>query len=195
MKKIKQSKIIKPFIIICLLFLTLTLGTTIAYLTDSSEEVKNTFTHGAVKISITESNIVEETEKYKNEYIMKPGLSITKDPVITVEKNSEDCWLFIEITKSSKFDDYLTYTIEDNWKSLDGYDNIYYQEVSRKSTNQEFTILKDNKVEVKSTIGNEELDVLEEKDYPVIDIKAYAVQKDSDIKEISSADEAWKIFE
>ncbi|MBE6039173.1 MAG: hypothetical protein E7218_08275 [Anaerofustis stercorihominis] len=83
--------------------------TTVAYLMDSDEAV-NTFTVGKVNINLKEADVTQYGEYElnedgsfkervtKNEYKLVPGLTYIKDPVVTVEKESEDCYVRILMT-------------------------------------------------------------------------------------------------
>ena len=109
---------------------------TYAYLTDSAS-VTNTFTVGNVGIALSETT----GDKYK----MVPGVAIDKDPIVTVEKGSEDCWVFLKVdkmggnvtvgegsnAKSYDFDDFIAYQIDShNWTELKlagiDVDGVYY---------------------------------------------------------------------
>lgn len=80
------------------LFLALTLvlvgviGGTVAWLTDTTESVVNTFTDSDIDITLEETT----GEDYK----MVPGYTISKDPQVTVETSSEKCYLFVKLEKS-----------------------------------------------------------------------------------------------
>lgn len=67
----------------------------IAYFTDK-DSAKNTFTVGNVGIDLTEkewdANLAENGTP-----VLMPGQTIAKDPLVTVDDNSEDCWLFVKI--------------------------------------------------------------------------------------------------
>lgn len=102
---------------------------TMAWLTASSTEVKNTFTDSDINITL------EETTK---DYKMIPGWTIAKDPKVTVAKGSEDCYVFVKIDKSANYDTYLNdYVVDAAWTQLktDG-DNpvevqgVFYQKVT-----------------------------------------------------------------
>jgi|GEM_PF-175674 len=82
---------------------------TLAYLTDTTDQVKNTFTVGKVDIKLDESKVTwnEQQGKYvkdtetrvtENEYKMLPGMRFPKDPTITVEKGSESCYIGAVVT-------------------------------------------------------------------------------------------------
>lgn len=59
------------------------IGGTLAWLTDSTEQVKNTFTTSDIDITLTETT--------GTEYKMVPGYTIAKDPKATVLAGSEEC--------------------------------------------------------------------------------------------------------
>lgn len=81
-----------------------TVFATMAYLTSTTQVVKNTFTVGKVKITLDEApvdvygNIVEGARVTENEYKLLPGHFYTKDPTIHVVEKSEACYLFIKVT-------------------------------------------------------------------------------------------------
>ena len=89
-----------------LLVMALSIGGTLAYLTDKTDAIENTFTIGNVKIDLTETGATKgaNDELFKNSFKMVPGNEIDKDPTVTVEAGSEACWLFVKIEKSDKFD-------------------------------------------------------------------------------------------
>ena len=118
---------------LAVILLTITAGT-LAYLTDTSKTVKNTFTVGQVKIKLTESTY---------DYKMEPGVPIDKDPVVTVEKGSLASWLFIEVAESecATLSDYIGYKIrtegEKKWTQGNGESipkNVYYQKAGPAET-------------------------------------------------------------
>lgn len=152
-------------------------GGTLAWLTDRTAEVKNTFTVGDINIGLTET-----TADYK----MVPGNTIAKDPTVTVKANSEACWLFVQVTKSENLDTFITYAIAEGWTALPGVDGVYYREVPASAADQTFSVLADNAVTVNSDVTKE---MLTAKDFanPTLTFKAYAVQKDN----VASASDAW----
>ena len=152
-------------------------GGTLAWLTDQTAEVKNTFTVGDINIGLTET-----TADYK----MVPGNTIAKDPTVTVKANSEACWLFVKVTESTDLKDFITYAIAEGWTALPGVDGVYYREVSASDADQTFPVLAGNAVTVKNTVTKE---MLTAKDFanPTLTFKAYAVQKDN----VASASDAW----
>lgn len=150
-------------------------GGTLAWLTDQTAEVKNTFTVGDINIDLTETN---------KDYKMVPGNTIAKDPTVTVKANSEACWLFVKVTESENLDTFITYAIAEGWTKLQ--DGVYYREVPASAADQTFSVLAGNTVTVKSDVTKTMLKTAKT-DAPTLTFKAYAVQKDN----VASASDAW----
>ena len=126
----KNRKLRKILLTICsaMLLVCLSVSATVAYLT-SSAEVKNTFTAGKVQIKLdeakanTDGTLVEGADRVKaNTYKLLPGHTYNKDPMVTVLKGSESCYikLNVVVTKSAELDaigvDLLT--------TFKGYDSV-----------------------------------------------------------------------
>lgn len=167
-------------ILMFVLVLSFTIGGTLAWLTDTTEPVTNTFTYGDINITLAET-----TTAYK----MVPGNSISKDPSVTVESGSEACWLFVKVEESANFKDFMTYTIANGWTALENADGVYYREVDAVTEDTKFDVLGGNQVQVSDTVTKEALNVLTEATYPTLTFTAYAVQRDN----IETAAEAWTI--
>lgn len=150
-------------------------GGTLAWLTDQTAEVKNTFTVGDINIGLTETT---------TDYKMVPGNTIAKDPTVTVKANSEACWLFVKVTESENLDTFITYAIAEGWTELQ--DGVYYREVPASNADQTFSVLADNAVTVKSDVTRTMLETAKT-DAPTLTFQAYAVQKDN----VASASDAW----
>lgn len=175
------------------------IGGTLAWLTATTEDVKNTF---------TTSNIEVELKETTSDYKMVPGWTIAKDPKVTVKAGSEDCWLFVEVTESTapKLQDYIAYSVDtgnDQWTQGEGTGdgkngipkNVYYRKVTGVAATGEgtsFEILcagsetvdgisyswKKNEVLVRPDVTKTQMKALEKKDaaQPALTFKAYAVQ-------------------
>lgn len=165
-------------IVAVVLVLCCAIGGTLAWLTDRTNPVVNTFTVGDINIELKET-----TTNYK----MVPGNTITKDPKVTVQANSEACWLFVKVEKSSNFDNFMTYEMADGWTALPGVAGVYYREVAATTTATEFSVLKDNSVLVKNTVTKADLNALTQNTFPTLTFTAYAVQKDN----VADAATAW----
>ena len=67
--------------------------------------------------------------------------------------------------------------LEEEWLALEDNEGVYYREVGSSTEDQEFGILRNDKVHVKSTPTKEQLSSLTEETYPSLSFTAYAVQK------------------
>jgi len=177
----------KTFLMLLALVMVLgiAIGGTLAWLTATTSEVKNTFTPSNIDITLAETKPDNKTAK------MVPGADIEKDPKATVLAGSEDCWLFVEITKSANFDNFMTYEVAGGWTLVEGTTNVYGRKVLAADQGKAFSILKDDKVTVKDNVTKEAMAALTAETYPTLTFKAYAVQlmKDSDTE--FTAAEAW----
>ena len=142
---------------ISLAVLVIGIGTTIAYLIALSPSVNNVFTIGTVEITLSETT--------GNKYVMAPGVTLRKDPTITVKGGNDECWLFVKVEKDVQLESFCTYAISDGWLPLDGYDGVYYQIVDKSNSDRKFSILKDNQVLVKDTVTEEQLNAISALDF------------------------------
>lgn len=106
-----KKKTIALLLVMMMVF-GITVGGTIAYLTDT-DEVVNTFTVGNVQIKLDEASVdvngkaIEGGDRVKaNNYKLLPGMTYDKDPMVTVEKGSEEAYIKMTVTfsKSSQLD-------------------------------------------------------------------------------------------
>lgn len=168
-------------IVAVVLVLCCAIGGTLAWLTDKTASVKNTFTVGDINIELTET-----TTNYK----MVPGNTITKDPFITVKANSEKCWLFVKVDKSANYGDFLEdYKMAADWIALTGEDGVYYQVVNASTANQVFNVLLSNQVTVKDDVTKAQMEGIKNNTTaaPTLTFTAYAVQFDN----VATAADAW----
>lgn len=176
------------------------IGTTLAWLIDETDPVKNVFTVGKVDITLEETD-PEGDDPLNNEYTMVPGTDIEKDPLITVKANSENCWLFVKIDESANLDDFITYdvilddsstTAVEGWTALDGVDGVYYMEVTKSASDQEYGVLVGDKVKVNEDVTTQDLEALDATTYPSLTFTAYAVQRGENAA-INTAAAAWQL--
>ena len=182
MKKFRElsGKLVVAMLAVTLL-IGCAIGGTVAWLTDKTTAVVNTFTYGDINIELTETT----GEDYK----IIPGVDIAKDPKVTVKANSEACWLFVKVEETGTFvANKVTYSIDDGWTKLTGVtgvDNVYYREVGAVTADTSFDVIKDNKVYVKDTLTKEDIKNITN---PTLTFTAYAVQKEN----IADAKTAWE---
>lgn len=175
----KTSRRLVALVAVLALAMGAIIGGTLAYLMDETDPIVNTFTYGNIDIDLTETGAAKdaETGQYNNEYKVMPGNTVTKDPVVKVKSGSEACYLYVQLDKSEGFDNFMTYVMADGWRQLDGYENIWYQEVEEAEEDKSFQVLKDNEVIVKPSVTKEMVDGLNG-NMPTLTVTAYAVQKE-----------------
>lgn len=156
-------------------------GGTMAWLTDKTDPVVNTFSTSDIQVELTET---EET------YKMIPGHTIHKDPVAKVLANSEDCYLFVELEKSANFDDYMEFTMAEGWTALPNVAGVYYREVSSARDDQSFPVLDNNTVTVKGTVTKAMMETAKTAN-PTLTITAYASQLHKNASETFTPAQAW----
>ncbi len=103
-----KSKALKPILLAFCAVLLVAVGVvgTLAYFTWSGE-VENVFTVGKIGATIDETNVdeygvaLEGSDEGRNEdggeFIVVPGNTYKKDPVIHITEGSENAWLFVQI--------------------------------------------------------------------------------------------------
>ncbi len=149
----KNMKKILVTVVAALLLMTVTVMGTLAYLTSQTADVINTFTVGAVQITLDEAKTdeygkVDETATERvlaNAYKIVPGQKYSKDPTVHVTVGSEPCYLFVRVVNQVKeyeagyvedaTEDVKKSTIAaqmeaDGWKQLmvneNAVENVYY---------------------------------------------------------------------
>ena len=185
----RRSVSSKTFVVMLALVLALgcAVGGTIAWLTKTTPEVKNTFTYGKIDITLTETT----GENYK----IIPGKNLPKDPTVTVKANSEECYLFVKVVEDGTFvTGKVTYTIRaDGWTKGDGTDipeNVYYRVVPAAETDTVFYMLTGDTanpngvVTVSPDLSKDDIKNLTN---PTLSFTAYAIQKEG----FADAKAAW----
>lgn len=173
---------------------------TMAYLT-STDEVKNTFTVGSVKITLDEAKVttdgkpVEGAERVKtNAYHLLPGNEYEKDPTVHVNAVSEDSWIFVKVENGIAAFEAATSTEENGyksisdqitangWKALDGVANVYYKPYTKSAIGSDLIVFRNFKIAdtANDVQGWATLNA-------TVNITAYAVQKDG----FDTASAAW----
>ena len=184
----RRSVSSKAFAAVLALVLVLgcALGGTVAWLVAESGPVTNTFTYGDINIALTETT--------GSSYKIIPGVDIAKDPKVTVEADSEACWLFVKVEEVGTFvAGKVTYSVANGWTALDGQTGVYYREVSAAEAKNgaSYYVLAGDRdhpngvVNVSDTLTKEDIEDITTK--PTLTFTAYAVQKDG----IADAATAW----
>lgn len=164
------------------LVVALSVAGTYAYLTAKTAQVVNTFTVGNVNIDLKETT---------TDYKMVPGMTIEKNPKVTVKANSEDCWLFVKVEKSANFDSFLKYDMANGWTALDGVAGVFYRPVEAGTADQDFAVLANDTVTVKPDVTKDMMDAIDNGTAakPTLTFTAYACQADG----FTSVADAWAV--
>ena len=194
MKKFRElsGKLVVAMLAVTLL-IGCAIGGTVAWLTAKTDPVVNTFTYGDINITLDETT--------GSSYKIIPGVDIKKDPKVTVEADSEACYLFVKIkeenwptlTETDRTIKKVSYDIVTDWKPLEGQAGVYYREVDATTANAgvSYYILKGDTtypngvVTVSENLTKNEVNSITTQ--PKLTFTAYAVQKDG----IDTAADAW----
>jgi predicted ribosomally synthesized peptide with SipW-like signal peptide len=180
-RKIMKKKFLKALVIVgCAILLVIaTITGTVAYLT-SVKEVTNTFTVGKVEITLDESDMTAldpatAPRVKENEYHLLPGQTYTKDPIVHVAKNSEECYLFVKVVNPIASVEKAGTTkiaaqIEANGWTVYA-DGVYVRTVAKSASQTDIKLF--DTVVISEAVTNEQLEALDGKN---IVITAYAVQ-------------------
>ena len=141
-----KKKMTTTALAVALAVLLLIGGGTFAYLQSTTGDVKNNFKTNKVTVSLEETT--------GNNYDIIPGTEQSKDPKVTVN-NTVDAYVYVEVTDTTK--GLVGYEIADGWTKLDGYDSIYYREVTGSTAEQSFPVLKNNQVTYDAALENSDM--------------------------------------
>lgn len=185
-----------------LLLVVMTVGGTLAYLVDTADEVKNTFTASNIKITL------DETVPANNEAKMVPGNDIAKDPFVTLDSPSEKSYLYVEILEHN-VENFLTYTVNSDWTIMtdvtgpNGGKMYYYKDAVEAGTTKYYILtgktgtdsnnasLANGFVTVKNTVKDEDMNPTTGTfDKPTLSFYAYAIQSAN----TGTALEAWNLL-
>lgn len=181
-------------LVLCLvLVVSATVMGTMAYLTDKTNEVKNTFTVGKVDIDLYETK--DGQHVMANEYQLIPGATYAKDPTVEVTVDSEDCYLFVKFEENNNASDYITYTstltTANGWTQGDGTDiptNVWYRVVRKSDSTKSWHLLADDTITINATtVTNTTMDTAK---LANLTYTAYACQLMNNNTEFTAA-QAW----
>ena len=210
----KTHKMRKVLLTVCCaaLLVCVTIGATVAYLT-STDTVTNTFTVGNVQIKLDEAKanadgtLVKDADRVQaNDYKLLPGHTYNKDPMVTVLKGSEECYVKMTVTfsKASQLDAIFAPNGADMISIFKGYDKTTWiykgntEDTEHNTRTYEFWY-KDtvaaptadvpldalfDQIVVPGTITNAQLGTIEGM---TITVNAYAIQADG----FNDAADAW----
>lgn len=208
-----KKKILVACLCVALAVLTVA-GTTLAYLT-SQAEVKNTFTVGNVKMTMDEAKVntdgtpVENANRVgSNDYILSPGHTYVKDPIVHMDAVSENCYVFIKVenglgvleaatsAEDGGYKNIAAQITANGWKPLmngtTAVAGVYYQEYTKNQTDRELKVFEnfkiaDNANTLKNANNQVIWDTITDANKITVNVTAYAIQADG----MTSAYDAW----
>lgn len=190
-----KKKILVACLCVALAVLTVA-GTTLAYLT-SQQTVTNTFTVGNVKITMDEKDVDNDTNTADNvaingeqrdkanSYKLMPGQTYTKDPIIRVDANSENCYLFVTVDNQiSSIEATGDTTVAaqmaaNGWQAVENQTNLYVYIGKAEGASAPLAVAKSNNVPVfeKIVVSDDATNTsLKAVNGKTIVVNAYAVQ-------------------
>lgn len=181
----KTSKALLLSLCAVLLVTASVLGT-MAYLT-SQDQVVNTFTVGNVAITLDEKDVDNSTpgendRDKANAYKLMPGHNYEKDPIVHVDANSEDCYLFVkvvnEIANIEAEKTVAQQMTEKGWVAVDAANGIYVYTTDKTNPavvtkGSNITVFKN--FTIAGNVDNTTLATYADK---TITVNAYAIQAD-----------------
>ena len=194
-RRMSNKKFIAILSVFVMLALTMVVGCavdgTVAWLVSESESSVSTFTLGDININLT-----GESESQPLKII--PGAKIERSLKVTVEPNSEACWLFVKVEGAnwSHFPDAngtakVSYSVDvqDGWTALNNHPGVYYREVSAEAAQRGDAYDVNCNVTVSQMLTKAEVDSIASGTQPKLSFTAYAVQRDG----IDDAVRAWEV--
>lgn len=182
----KKSRIV---LVLCMMVViaVASVAGTIAWLTDTTDPVTNTFTTAGIDIDLTETPN-QANGKWSAQLI--PGKEYAKNPVVSVVRVDDpatekvegptdvDIYLFVKVTETNSPKNYLSYqyaweAADSGWTPLDGVAGVYYRTVGANDTEISWDLIVGNKVTVLSTLKKDGMPAAE----PTITFTAYAIQQ------------------
>ena len=159
MKSVKKALLL---VLCAVLVVAASVMGTLAYLTDT-EAVTNTFSVGSVGLSLDEAKVTPDGVEvagadrvHDNEYHLLPGMTYTKDPIIHVDANSEDRYIFVKVdnqiaayeaASGDGYTDIADQIAANGWTALDGVPNVYYQTYTKGQSDKDFAVFANFKID------------------------------------------------
>lgn len=167
---------------------------TLAYLTDT-EDVVNTFTVGKVAITLDETNLAPNATgrtDVGNDYHLLPGKTYVKDPIVHVDAESDDSYIFIKVDNNGveaieeTAADYTSVSAQIlangwTWWKNEGNVHYFYQEYTKNQDDKNLEVFQQFKVG--DAVTNEQLEAFytaantNNGQTKAVIVTAYAIQK------------------
>lgn len=193
----KTLRKVLPVLALVLVVAVASVGGTIAWLTDKTDPVTNTFTTANIGIGLTETwNAMKNENSTANDTWnakLVPGAEYSKDPKVTVNAGSEACWLFIHVTEANNTintnEQVVSYSVRTNgtdaWTAVFGHEGFFYRivDATTAAAGTSYYVLTGDTTNPNGFVKiNENLTKAQEEAFgrntPTITVTAAAVQKD-----------------
>lgn len=175
-----------------LLLVTMAVGGTLAWLTDVTPPVTNTFSPSDVHISLTETPN-QDDDTWQAQLI--PGKEYAKNPTVAVDDalTNVNLWVFVKV-EDTNASTYLDYSIATGWNQLKDADGnnvagVYYREWKDGDATDSWSVLTGDKVTVKSALTADDLYAATAE----LKFTAYAIQQEGFTTAIAAWTEVSKI--
>lgn len=188
-RRMSNKKFIAILSVFVMLALTMVVGCavdgTVAWLVSESESSVSTFTLGDINIKLT-------GESGSQPLKIIPGVDIKRSLKVTVEPNSEACWLFVKV-EGTNWPAKVSYSVAEEtggWEplSVSDYPGVYYREVSAEAAQRGDAYDVNCNVTVSQMLTKAEVDSIASGTQPQLSFTAYAVQRYS----FEDAAKAWE---
>lgn len=186
-RRMSNKKFIAILSVFVMLALTMVVGCavdgTVAWLVSESKSSVSTFTLGDINIKLT-----GESESPPLKII--PGVDIKRSLKVTVEPNSEACWLFVKV-EGTNWPTNVSYSVAggpNDWAplSVSDYPGVYYREVSAENAKTGVAYDVNGVVAVSKELTKAEINSIASGTQPQLSFTACAVQRDG-IDDVATA--------
>ncbi len=160
---------------------------TLAFLTDDTDPVKNTFVVGdGVTITLDEAPVDENGKETtgsrvnQNTYNPIPGGTYDKDP--TVHVTGDDCYVFVKVDNGiygSEGTNTIESQILESWSAVEGHTGVYYYDADKNNVPDVKSAGDDCVVFEKFTIGDLSNEAYKALDGETIVVNAFAIQSEN----------------
>ena len=160
-----------------------TIGGILAWLTAQTGDVENTFVAGQIGTLELEEEADQITTTEGHQFIVIPGVDITKDPKVTYTPTTEDgtvpvdAYVFVELTGigqnkwawnataaqyeiKSGNNVVLSFKIADGWTAVPNVSDVYYKTSTGTTGLTDDPIIKDNKITVSHLITEDDVEIV-----------------------------------
>ena len=191
--KLKKTRL-ALYVVLVVLLLSSAIATT--YAKYASQPVTDEF-----KVYVTAGTVTLDISGGDSGVIVTPGTYIAATQTkVQVGKKSEDCFVFVKVSKTDNIKDIMTVNVQSDWTQLDGHSDVYYMELTKEQikakakaddsdvASYNFFAKKAEAIWVSPTATKAQVNAITSADK--ITFTAYAVQKTPGIMDATAAWEA-----